>query len=357
MKKITMKDKMIAFFRNEQIDRIPFVHVDNLVGKNEEIWSEIGRENMGLTRWSRIHRFQSINCKTVSEKLEKNGLKGIRNTIITPIGNLFEDKYFDPAYMSEAYSKHFIVDESDYKIFNYYLKDLLVLPDHDAFLKDQSEVGDDGLAMAVIYRTPYQKLWIECVSIEDLSWHMLDNPEVVQECVKSLVDIQKKIFHITYDAVDKLPIHLVNIPDNITAPLIGESNFRKYCVPYYNELSEMLANKDTSIVVHMDGSLQSIWAAIRDSKFDALDSFTPAPDNDTGVRQALDQWPDKKLMCNFPSSVHLESAEKIFDQAVQILEESRDTNRLWLQISENMPTGVWRKSFPQIIKAINEFSL
>ncbi|MGC9064695.1 MAG: hypothetical protein ACP5JL_08470, partial [bacterium] len=65
--------------------------------------------------------------------------------------------------------------------------------------------------------------------------------------------------------------------------------------------------------------------------------------------------PEKRLFLNFPSSVHLEEPEEIYKEAKKILKEAGHSGRLWIQISENVPPGVWRKSFPQIVKAIEEF--
>lgn len=86
-----------------------------------------------------------------------------------------------------------------------------------------------------------------------------------------------------------------------------------------------------------------------------LDSFSPPPDNDTRAAEAAAMWPEKRLMLNFPSSVHLAEPDAIYSQARQILEEAGHTGRLWIQISENVPPGVWRRSFPQIVRAIQDF--
>ena len=40
---------------------------------------------------------------------------------------------------------------------------------------------------------------------------------------------------------------------------------------------------------------------------------------------------------------------------MKILEEAGHTGRLWIQISENVPPGAWRRSFPEIVRAIKEF--
>ena len=106
----------------------------------------------------------------------------------------------------------------------------------------------------------------------------------------------------------------------------------------------------------MDGDLKPLWGAIADSAVRGLDSFSPPPDNDTRVADAIANWPEMRICLNFPSSVHLQDEDAIYRAAEQILEEGGRSGRLQIQISENVPPNVWRKSFPQIVKAIRAFA-
>ena len=72
-------------------------------------------------------------------------------------------------------------------------------------------------------------------------------------------------------------------------------------------------------------------------------------------RNCRGEWPEMRMAVNFPSSVHLTPPEQIYERACQLLEDAGYTGRLQIQISENMPPGTWRKSYPEIIRAINDF--
>lgn len=62
---MTMRERMLAFIRGEEVDRVPFVQYDGIVGPNEEVWDLIGRESMGILRWIRPYELQHPNCHTV----------------------------------------------------------------------------------------------------------------------------------------------------------------------------------------------------------------------------------------------------------------------------------------------------
>ena len=48
------------------------------------------------------------------------------------------------------------------------------------------ELGDDGLPLVAVERTPYQQLWIQWVSIEDLACHLMDCPGKVRRCMAAM---------------------------------------------------------------------------------------------------------------------------------------------------------------------------
>jgi len=215
--------------------------------------------------------------------------------------------------------------------------------------------GDDGLVMAWAERTSYQRLWIEYASIEDLTMLMAMQPELMAEVVAAMNDVHRRVFRAVREALDTVKAPLISIPDNVTAPMIGEPMFRQYCLPMYHELADMLDGTGAMIAVHMDGDLGPLWGAIGESRINCVDSFSPPPDNDNSPAKALADWPSMRLMMNFPSSVHLQPPDAVCRRAMEILHEAGHTGRLWIQVSENVPPGAWRASYPQIIRAVKEF--
>ncbi len=351
MRRMSMRERILAVIQGHEHDRVPFVQYDGIAAPNEEIWSVLGRNNMGLVRWSAVHRIESPNCRFESERIERDGRRGLRTILHTPAGQLAEERFFEPTYGTSSIKKHYVKDPQDYPILMAYLRDIVVCEDIEHFLRDEQTLGEDGVPMVSIGRTPYQQLWVQWVSLEDLALHLVDYPDMLEECISLLAQNMRRIFEI----VRKAPIPFVDFGDNITAPTVGQRYFKQYCVPFYNELAEMLADRDIPVFVHMDGDLEPLWESIGASGVRGLDSMSPPPDNDTSAGQAVSMWPEMRVFLNFPSSVHLESEEVIYRQAEQILNEAGHSGRLQIQISENVPPGVWRKSFPQIVKAIEAF--
>ena len=62
MEPMTMRQRMLAVVRGEGHDRVPFVQYSGAAAPNEEVWSLIGRENIGLLRWVAVHRLEHPHC-------------------------------------------------------------------------------------------------------------------------------------------------------------------------------------------------------------------------------------------------------------------------------------------------------
>lgn len=353
---ITMKDRMLAVIQGRDLDRVPFVQYDSVGAPNDVVWTRIDRGTMGVLRWCKAYRFDHPHCRFDTVTITRDGHPGLRQILSTPEGQLTEERVLVPRMDGvTARRTHFVKDPDDYRVLRSYLSDLTVQEDLTAIRDFIGIIGEDGLPLVHVPRTPYQQLWVEWVSIEELSLHLFDHVALLDDCIELLRTIQRRTWEITARAADKVPIPFVDFPDNITAPVIGEAYFQQYCLPAYNEAAEMMADKGIPIYVHMDGDLKPLWSAIRDSRVGGVDSLSPQPDNDTSVAQAVGMWPDKRLLVNFPSSVHLSDPVRIYRQARQILDEGGHTGRLWIQISENIPPGAWEHSYPAIVQAIADF--
>ena len=350
MADMTMRERMLAIFRNEKLDRIPFVQYDGMID-TEEVYAVVPRENLGRARWTTVYDRVHPNCRFESAESVERGIRTVCSKLSTPKGELRQLAQIEPTYGAQSIKEHYIKSLDDYEIFFSYLDDIEVVANPEPYERAIEELGDDGLPHTSVGRTPYQQLWIQWINIADLSTHLLEARGLVEEAMAKIgaIVIEAARLSLQFE-----PPYLV-IPDNITAPMIGEHNFRLYCEPYYNDISDLMATKGIPVVVHTDGDLKPLWRAISDSKISGLDSFSPYPDNDTRVSEAVELWPDKVLMVNFPSSVHISPPEEIYRAAMGILEDAGHTGRLQLQISENVPPGIYKTSYPEIVRAIDDF--
>jgi uroporphyrinogen decarboxylase-like protein len=354
MAEMTMRQRMLAYVRGEETDRVPFVQYSGLAGPDEEILRRLGKDNLGVLQWCGLLRMDAPHCRFEQQQAELNGKPGVRRTLHTPVGSLTEWKL--AAVVSMASAEHFIKTPADYRALLAYLRDLHVEPDLGPWRRATEALGEQGLPHPSIPRTPFQQLWIEWVSVQDLACHLVDEPGLMEEVFAAMAEVQTRCFEAACSAVREAPVAYIVIPDNVTAPIIGPRYFERFCAPAYRQLADMLATtgRDVPVAVHMDGDLKPLWTPIGDSGLRMLDSMSPPPDNDTSVAQALAMWPEVRVGINFPSSVHLAEPLIIYETTMDIVHQARGTGRLQIQISEDVPPERWRVSFPEIVRAIRD---
>ncbi len=352
---MTMRERMLALIEGRPMDRVPFVQYTGLAGPDEEIWSVLGRGRMGVLQWCRPFRQQTPRCRIEWQDVVLDGRPGSRATLHTPEGTL--QGTWLRGLFGQVPHDHYIRELQDYRVLLAYLRDVEILPDPQGWEEVDRRLGADGLPHTAVARTPWQQLWVEWVSLEELSLHMADEPDLMEEVFAALEAVQEQTFAVVADLARTLPIPYVVFPDNITAPAIGRAYFRRFCLSAYRRLAERLADtgREIPIGVHMDGDLKPLAAEIADSPVRLLDSFSPPPDNDTSAAEAIAQWPEMRLGLNFPSSVHIQPPKQVQAAIGAILDQAGHTGRLQVQISENIPPDRWRVTYPILADAIEAF--
>jgi hypothetical protein len=133
---------------------------------------------------------------------------------------------------------------------------------------------------------------------------------------------------------------------------MGNQRFERYVVPLYNEAADVFHRHGKLLGAHLDGNSR-LWAkAGAASGLDYVEAFTPAPDTDRTLAEALAAWPDQVLWINFPSSVHLASLEVIEQTTRDLVATAAPGNRFILGITEDMPEDRWQGNLLAISRSL-----
>lgn len=364
MAKMSVKDRMLAVLQGREHDRVPFAQYVLSKGfcqsfpLRREVVEAYGPDKVGFIRLCGIFGFDTPNCTWGQESIVHNGHEAVRHTVITPKGTLNEIRLLEQSMQSTAAATHYVKEIEDYQALLAYLHDVRVFEDLTDFNEAVEELGEYGLAYCYLPRTPYQQMWIQWTDMRDLAIHLAEAPELMEEVFSAIQRVNTKTLEIVCNIIQHAPVPYLVFGDNLTAPMIGDYYFRKYNVPAYNQMIEMIkeTGRKVPVLVHSDGYLKGLWEAFDEVRLDGLESLSPPPDNDTSIADAISRWPQMRFLANFPSPAHLyEDSEDIYAVAMQMLQDGARKGKLQIQISEDIGPGVWRKSYPQIIKAIEDF--
>jgi len=265
----------------------------------------------------------------------------------TPVGTVSEQIQRDPGYGSEWVKKHYVEQEEDYKVLQYLVENVVLQPNFKTFEQKQRDMGEDGVVLARLDRSPYQKLLIELAGPDRFLIDLAEERPPVLELLEVMRHRLEEAFALALES----PAEAFWQPDNITAAMTPPRYFDQYCKPLYDCRGAALRSAGKPYIVHIDGHVKPLAAAIASACFDCVESFSlPEVGGDLPLRDAFNQWPDKAIAANFPATVCLKEDAEIRAFAESVRAEVEANQRpFFLQISEDVPEGSWRRVLPILI--------
>jgi uroporphyrinogen-III decarboxylase len=241
--------------------------------------------------------------------------------------------------------------KDDYKKILFMLENTVVFEVNNAIKKAARMLGDDVVLRGDFGYEPLQEFISgDFFSTEQFCIEWMDNRDEILKLYNANVEIKRKAYKIAAES----PIDIIIYGGNVTPAIISPKNFEEYYLPHYEEACEVLKPKGKIVGCHFDADLSSLKDLIAKTSLDIIEAFTPYPDTDMTMAEAKKSWPDKVLWINFPSSVHLESIEKIKSVTKNII-ESVNGGKLIIGITEDVPENRWQGNYEAIMEAIDEY--
>lgn len=240
---MTVRERMLAVYHRRSKGVIPCAAYSGYAPRGQ-IELEIRNNGLGLIErcpivsslsppWhSQAGNQSEVKGAEMSVKTvwEDGGRMEIR-TYDTPLGSVYTKIKRDPTYGSDWIKRFYINSYSDYPIVKYIVENTMFCENYDSFLEREGDLGDDGVVVARIDRSPLQKMLIELAGPERLFLDLNDNRHLVEDL---LCSIEKKLDEAFTIAVGS-SAEVIWQPDNITGDMTQPKLFSKYCLPFYNK--------------------------------------------------------------------------------------------------------------------------
>ena len=349
----TPAERAERMLRGETVDRVPFTVYENKVTLGR---AERELRNDGMCIVQRAPTFYVTTNRTCSIETiwsDVDSRKQIRTVIKTPRGTLQIVDIHRGELHNPWREKYPFTVQDDYDALLAYADGLEYRENYEAVERKIREGGGDFLMRGEMGYSPMHEIMYRYMGIERFAFEWADNRSRVMDLYETLRERRRPMYRLAA----KAPGLAFNICGNVTASVVGPRVFDTYYVPVYNEAADELHRGGKLIGVHFDGITLPYADAIRGLRLDYVEALTPPPTCDVTVAQAHDLWPEKAIWVNFPSSVHLESEERIRRTARQLLSESRPERRFLMGITEDVPPDRWPTSFRIILEEANRHRL
>lgn len=345
MAEMTRRERILATSRRKRADRLPFIHNWR---HSQMGWAERESRNrgMGIT-WARPCYVQTMhNVECTLTQPASTGTAEVRRTYTTPVGSVSMDEKKEPGVgewhanrswrdVTPWAKSRMIKGPEDYDVVKYMIENTEYEPDYFPIEQAEDWLGDDGLVMAWIPKTPMALLMIEWVGSEEGRFYI--HHARYREKVDELYEAMCKSLEPVYEIAANSPADIVWIPENLEGYLVNPMLFEQYFMPEYEKCAKVVHEHGKLLGVHMDGRLGALKDLLAKTPVDIIEAFHPPPMGDIPVDEALSLWPDKAIWIGYPGAVYTLGPEEVKKHALDLLRSAVPGERLVITMStENL---------------------
>ena len=267
----------------------------------------------------------------------ENGLKKFRHIFETPVGQITGVMSSNPlpaSVMLWHTEEYFVKQSPDWRVVNYISKGILakLAPNYEEVERRQDEVGDSGIVMCFVERTPWQKAWTRWAGLERAIIDFHEQPEELQE----YIEIQKRLHTRVAEFAAECPAKFIDIGENLT-DMISPKYFREYCLPIYEIYSKQLEGTGKILGAHMDGRVGHLKKEIAEAPLKVIESFSVPPTGDISLTEAKKIWPDKMVFMNCAAHLHWAEPKEVRKFYEALADEWGSKKGIMLELSEDVP--------------------
>ena len=359
---MTMRERMLACYRNEAVDRPALgIYTRYLKRGNMERLARNGGmgiiDYVALTTqigppWHLIPEFFSqVKDTDISIEYLWQGSRRIqRRKYVTPLGTIYADVGSDIGDGSEHISHYYIQSPEDYRIMKYIVENTVISSNEEICCVRSRDLGEDGVVIGRVDRTPYQKLMLELVGGENFLVDLCEDPEPVEELMEAMYRRLDEEMRMAMDS----KIEVIWMPENVTADMTPPHFFRKYHLEAYQRYTKWAHEAGKTVIAHFDGKVRMLQDLLNESGLDGLESLSnPNIGGDCTSEELCRMFPNKALLPNFPANLAARSADEIGAYISDLRATAERYGRsLMLQVSEDLPGDTYKTAIPIIVNAM-----
>jgi methylmalonyl-CoA mutase cobalamin-binding domain/chain len=376
---ITHKERMMATFRGEEVDRLMFA-------PRLELWylanatsgtlpkQHAGRAMNEIARaegWPVYFRFadNQLDPEDQPKYLHRGiGLFGSRDTVYdfilprdvevkthreggylhveyhTPVGMVSTTCQYDIEAQKRgitipALVKHLIKSPDDYGPAGYLFENMRAVPNHSRYIRwARDEIDDDGVAVGHGFSAtcPIHEIQRDLIDPTAFFLHYRDH----QEKMRGLADRMEPLFNALLDIACGSPAPVVLWGSNYDDMLTYPPYFKRELQPWIRKVSSRLAAAGKLLLCHTDGENEGLMDLIRDSGMHIAESICPAPMTRVSLAEYYRRWSGHLTLCGgIPSTIALpETSDSEFEAYMdELFRVVAPGKRIVLGMSDNVP--------------------
>ena len=295
------RDRILSILQKEQPDQVPwcgdldywanslikrglkpqgFIQSDEYVQWHHDL--NVGFYLQGYFPYKQIIE----NCEVVEWNEGNKRYKEIK----TAVGSVRECWEYILASYTEGPIEHFLKTEADLPIMKYIYENTRFEPDYDFAVKRKSQVGDQGVVLCYLPKSPFMHLLALEAGVMSVTMVAMTMPDEFQE----LLDVMKNAFDQAAQIAVDSPAEVLMIPENLSSEMVGPDFFEMYMRAYQEEWTTNIKEAGKYSFIHIDGTMAGLLNQEASVGFSVLEALTPHPVGDLKWEELADFAGDSK---------------------------------------------------------------
>jgi len=375
----THKSRMLAAFRGEEVDRLPYVPRLDLWYLANSVSGTLPKQHAGRAQneiaraegWTVYFRFADniLDPEAQKEYLHRGiGLFSTRDTLYdfvmprdvevkviradgkirveyhTPVGMVSSTMFYDESSQRLGITSPMIVDHliktpEDYGPAGYLYEHMGIVPNFERFNRWVSEeMRDDGVAVAQGFMgaSPVHQIQRDLLDPTQFYFHYTDHNAKMLELAGKMEHLFDKMLQILCTSPAEVVWWGANYDDMLTyAPY-----FEKEITPWIRKAASRLGAVGKLVMCHTDGENEGLMDLIRDSGMHIAESICPAPMTKVSLAEYYRRWSGHLTLCGgIPSTILLpETSEADFEAYMdQLFKAVAPGKRMLVGIADQVP--------------------
>lgn len=350
---MSMRERALAVLRGQQPDRVPWfgdlsywIYWLESTGQLPEQYRGDGIYQLHRDLGVGFYLQGYFPYKTIYQGVEiRHQVEdGVRvSTIETPVGTVREVWKHLPESFTWGPQEHFVKNAEDLKVIRWWYEHTRYEPDYELAAHRCKVLGDNGLVMCYLPRSPMMQMVAELAGIEATTYALLDAPEELEETMEVL---RAKADEAAALALES-PAECLMIPENLSSEVVGKQLFHRFMEPYEICWNRKIDEAGKYSYVHMDGTMRGLIRETSAAGFRVLEALTPAPVGDIPFGE-IQNWvqPDTVIWGGVPGAYFTDVVtDQEFDAfVIEVLEVMKRRPRYVLGVADQVPPGArWER--------------
>ena len=338
---MTPRENLIAALDGRRPERTPFTVNQEFV-TDDPAWEALFAAGLCPIPYVHTVREETADVERIVEPVTWQGQPARRVTLRTSQGGISQVEL--NGWVQEYYLK----TPADYRVMTHLVRNTRLTLAPAGFEAAERKVGDRGLTLVGVGRSPMQTILVDYAGLESFSYHLADGFPELFALAEALEAQLLERCRLTAAG----PGRFVSLLENFTAESWGAARFRQYHLPVYAKLLPVFEAAGKRVFPHYDGQLACVASLLAEAGFPGIESLTEPPEGDMTLAQARAALPGEVLWANINVGLYARPPAELRRWVHERVRAATPNGcGLAFEISEDLPPN-WREVIPVVLEAL-----